>query len=317
MRPLLSLLSPGGSDGRLSVLIFHRVLAQPDPLFPGEVDVARFDDICAWLADWFAVLPLDDAVRRWRNGELPRRAAAITFDDGYADNHDLALPILQRHGLAATFFIATAYLDGGIMWNDQVIDALRHTRRPRMDLSDVDGLQGLVVELDSVAARRTAIGRVLQAIKYMAVDQRSAAVERICRLAGAATPRGEMMSSSQILALHRAGMQIGAHTVTHPILAGLDATAARAEMLQGRQQLEFLLQDRIGLFAYPNGRPGVDYSAETSALARDVGFDAALTTAWGASGCATDPFQMPRFTPWDRSGLGFGMRLAKNLWQSR
>ncbi len=317
MRSLLSLLSPGGSAGRLSVLIFHRVLAQPDPLFPDEVDVARFDDVCAWLADWFTVLPLDDAVRRWRDGELPRRAAAITFDDGYADNHDLALPILQRHGLTATFFIATAYLDGGIMWNDQVIDALRHTGGPRLDLGDIDGLQGLVFELDSVAARRSAIGRVLQAIKYMAVDQRSAAVGRVCRLAGAATPRGQMMSSSQIRALHRAGMQIGAHTVNHPILAGLDAAAARAEMLQGRQQLESLLQDRIGLFAYPNGRPGVDYSDETAALARDLGFDAALTTAWGASGGATDPFQMPRFTPWDRSRWGFGMRLAKNLWQSR
>ena len=151
----------------------------------------------------------------------------------------------------------------------------------------------------------------------MAVDQRSAAVGRVCRLAGAATPRGQMMSSSQIRALHRAGMQIGAHTVNHPILAGLDAAAARAEMLQGRQQLESLLQDRIGLFAYPNGRPGVDYSDETAALARDLGFDAALTTAWGASGGATDPFQMPRFTPWDRSRWGFGMRLAKNLWQSR
>ena len=317
MRSLLSLLSPGGSAGRLSVLIFHRVLAQPDPLFPDEVDVARFDDVCAWLADWFTVLPLDDAVRRWRDGELPRRAAAITFDDGYADNHDLALPILQRHGLTATFFIATAYLDGGIMWNDQVIDALRHTGGPRLDLGDIDGLQGLVFELDSVAARRSAIGRVLQAIKYMAVDQRSAAVGRVCRLAGAATPRGQMMSSSQIRALHRAGMQIGAHTVNHPILAGLDAAAARAEMLQGRQQLESLLQDRIGLFAYPNGRPGVDYSDETAALARDLGFDDALTTAWGASGGATDPFQMPRFTPWDRSRWGFGMRLAKNLWQSR
>ena len=70
----------------MSILVFHRVLALPDPLFPGEVDAVRFNRICSWLADWFQVLPLDQAVRHLRAGSLPARALAITFDDGYADN---------------------------------------------------------------------------------------------------------------------------------------------------------------------------------------------------------------------------------------
>lgn len=317
MRPLLSMLSPGGLDGRLSVLIFHRVLAQPDPLFPGELDLVRFDAICAWLKAWFNVLPLDDAVRRWRDRTLPSRAAAITFDDGYADNHDLALPILRHHGLTATFFIATGYLDGGVMWNDEVINALRNTRRSSLDLRGIGGLEAGVVALGNDAARRSAIAAILRAVKHMTADGRRAAVAEVCERADATAFRGEMMSSPQVLALHRAGMQIGAHTVTHPILAGLDAAAARAEMQRSRSQLESLLLDRVGLFAYPNGRPDVDYSGQTVALARELGFDAALTTAWGAAGRATDPFQMPRFTPWDPGRLGFGLRLARNLWQSR
>jgi len=317
MRPLLSMLSPGGLEGRLSILIFHRVLAQPDPLFPGELDVVRFDKICAWLTAWFNVLPLDDAVRRWRDRTLPSRAAAITFDDGYADNHDLALPILRHHGLTATFFIATGYLDGGVMWNDEVINALRNTRRSSVDLRDIEGLAAGVVVLGSDAARRNAISEVLQAIKHMTADGRRAAVAEVCERADATAYRGEMMSSPQVQALHRAGMQVGAHTVTHPILAGLDAVAARSEMQRSRSQLESLLQDRVGLFAYPNGRPGLDYSVETVALARELGFDAALTTSWGATGRATDPFQMPRFTPWDQGRWSFGLRLARNLWPSR
>jgi len=311
------MLSPGGLDGRLSVLIFHRVLAQPDPLFPGELDLVRFDAICAWLKAWFNVLPLDDAVRRWRDRTLPSRAAAITFDDGYADNHDLALPILRHHGLTATFFIATGYLDGGVMWNDEVINALRNTRRSSLDLRGIGGLEAGVVALGNDAARRSAIAAILRAVKHMTADGRRAAVAEVCERADATAFRGEMMSSPQVLALHRAGMQIGAHTVTHPILAGLDAAAARAEMQRSRSQLESLLLDRVGLFAYPNGRPDVDYSGQTVALARELGFDAALTTAWGAAGRATDPFQMPRFTPWDPGRLGFGLRLARNLWQSR
>ncbi|HEY8876670.1 MAG TPA: polysaccharide deacetylase family protein, partial [Roseateles sp.] len=74
MKSLLGLGSPGGARGRLSVLIFHRVLREPDPLFPDEVDAARFDEILGWLKSWFHVLPLDKAVRRLQAGDLPPRA---------------------------------------------------------------------------------------------------------------------------------------------------------------------------------------------------------------------------------------------------
>ena len=73
-RGLLSGLSPAGAGARLSTLIFHRVLPAPDPLAPGEIDVVAFDQICAWVAAWFQVLPLDQAVERLKRDDLPARA---------------------------------------------------------------------------------------------------------------------------------------------------------------------------------------------------------------------------------------------------
>ena len=105
----------------LSILIYHRVVAQPDPLFPDVVTAEEFDLQMAALTRWFTVLPLGRAVERLRNGTLPVRAACVTFDDGYADNALSALPILLKHGVKATFFVATRFLDGGSMWNDTVI----------------------------------------------------------------------------------------------------------------------------------------------------------------------------------------------------
>ena len=113
LKVVTSWMSPAGPNARLSILIFHRVLSARDPLVPEEIDAPRFDQICRWLKASFNVLPLDAAVASLKAGTLPQRAACITFDDGYADNFRVAMPILQQQGLTATFFIATGFLDGG------------------------------------------------------------------------------------------------------------------------------------------------------------------------------------------------------------
>jgi len=313
MKLLFSALARGG-PGPLTTLIFHRVTPEPDVLFPGEVDAASFDRICGWLARWFHVLPLDTAVQQLRAGTLPARAACVTFDDGYADNHDQALPILQKHGLTATFFIATGYLGGGRMFNDSVVETVRHAAGSTLDLRalGVDGLGTLYI--GNHDARRAAIGAILQAIKYRPVAAREGLTQKLQSLAGVATlPDDLMMQPEQVRALHRAGMQVGAHTVSHPILARLDDDAARSELTASRSRLQDLLGAPVSLFAYPNGKPHEDYSAATVRLARQAGFDAAVSTAWGAADRDTDCFQLPRFTPWDRTCGRFGLRLARNL----
>jgi peptidoglycan/xylan/chitin deacetylase (PgdA/CDA1 family) len=310
IRALASLVSPAGRHARLSVLIFHRVLPEPDPLFPGEVDVRQFDRMLAWLKVWFNVLPLGEAVQRLSAGALPARAASITFDDGYADNHDVALPLLARHRLPATFFVATGFLDGGRMWNDTVIEAFRRSTRDVVDLSSLALGRH---RLDGWAARRRAIEAVIRQTKYLPAARRLELTEELAVRVGVRPRDDLMMSSDQVRALRRAGMQIGAHTVTHPILARLDPAATTEEIVAGRRTLESLLGERVGLFAYPNGRAGTDYRPEHPRLVEQLGFDAALTTDWGAADAATDRFRIPRFTPWDRHRVAFGLRLMRNL----
>lgn len=310
MRRAFAVMSPAGRRARLSVVVFHRVHAEGDPLLPDEPDARRFDDVCRWLKTWFCVLPLDQAARQLRLGTLPERALSITFDDGYADNHDVALPILQRHGLTATFFIATGFLDGGCMFNDHVIEAVRHTRREVVD--PVGGAQE-PLSLRTLQDRRAAIPRLLHALKYLPPAQRQAAVARLGEALGVPPPCAPMMRSHQVRALRRAGMQIGAHTVTHPILAGLDRAIVVQEIEDSRRTLQHLTGAPVTTFAYPNGRPGTDYSPQNVEIVRQLGFTAAVTTAWGSARADSDPFQIPRFTPWDRSRLRFGARLLTNL----
>ncbi|HEY9106421.1 MAG TPA: polysaccharide deacetylase family protein [Roseateles sp.] len=317
MKPLFSLLSPAGQRARLTVLIFHRVLREPDPLFPDEVDAARFDELLGWVRAWFNVLPLDTAIQRLRDGELPARAAALSFDDGYADNHDVALPLLRKHGLPCSFFIATGFLNGGRMWNDTLIESVRHSGLAVLDLRGLVDGHGVDLgqhALGDVASRRAALGRLVERVKYLPPEPRVACVQAIAARAEVTPPDDLMMTSGQVRALRAAGMQIGAHTVNHPILAKVDERQAGDEIGRSRDALQAMLGEKVGLFAYPNGRPGTDYLPEVHpGIVRELGFEAAVSTRWAAARRGDDVFQIPRFTPWDRSRLKFGLRLARQL----
>lgn len=310
-----SALSPAGPRGRLSILIFHRVLPAADPLFPGEITQPQFDAICTWLRQWFNVLPLDLAAARLQEGTLPSRALCITFDDGYADNHDVALPVLQRHGLCATFFVATGFLDGGRMWNDTLIECVRRAAGPTLDLAGTPAAGLGSLPLGSIAQRQVAIARAIGAAKYLPPPERDAWVDAFAARTGAALPDDLMMRSSQVRQLHQAGMQIGGHTVGHPILARLAVADITHEIAEGRRQLQDIVAEPVTLFAYPNGKPGEDYDDRAVQAVREQGFKVAVSTTWGTSDRRSDPLQLPRFTPWDRQRARFGLRLARMLAQ--
>ena len=296
-------------NASLSVLAYHRVLPAPDPMREGVPSVEEFERRMRWVASNFEVMPLGEAVRALRANRLPKRALSITFDDGYADNHDLALPVLRQVGLPATFFIATGFLDGGYMFNDVVIEALRHAQGPHFDLSDL-GYGRLPVTTQN--ERRQAADAILKQLKYEMPRQRHAVAIEIGTRAKAVVPSRLMMTNKDVKALYDAGMEIGAHTVTHPILARMSLDRVRQELTDCRRQLEQITGGPVRLFAYPNGRPGRDYRREHATLARELGFEAAVTTAPGAARPGDDFYQIPRFTPWDRPNWRFGLRLVRN-----
>ena len=296
------------SAPRISILIFHRVHARSDPLFPQELTAARFGAICRSLKSAFNVLTLGDALAQLAAGTLPPRALVITFDDGYADNAEVAMPILLRYELRATFFVATGFLDGGRMFNDTVIECLRSTSLDEVDLLPFDlGRR----PLRSVGQRRAVIDELLPKLKHLALEARRTALQCLLEVAGQPTlASGLMMRSAQVQELVRAGMEIGGHTVNHPILHVLSDEDAKWEIAQGRDRLEQLVQAPVSCFAYPNGRPGKDYGPRDAALVRRLGFKGAVSTAAGVVRADSDQFQLPRFTPWDTDTSRWLARLA-------
>ncbi|MES2116724.1 MAG: polysaccharide deacetylase family protein [Pseudomonadota bacterium] len=293
---------------RLSILMYHRVLARHDPLQPDLPDVHQFERHMRLLARCFHVLPLHEAAWRLREGTLPPRAACLTFDDGYADNVELALPVLRRQGLSACFFISTGYLGGGRMWNDSVIAHVRHAPGPLLDLHHLGLGRHAVHDWPHKIA---VLEHLLQRLKYLPQGERQAIADQ---LAPPVAP-GLMMTPAQLQLLHRAGMEVGAHTVRHPILATLEAPAARHEIGAGKAALEQLIDASVRCFAYPNGRPGQDYDRRHVRMVAELGFEAAVSTQAAAAHHGSDPLQLPRFTPWEAAPWRFGLRLLHSRWR--
>lgn len=298
--------------GRLSILIYHRVLTQRDPLFPGQADASMFDRQLRLLKRFFWVIPLLEATRRLRDGTLPPRAACITFDDGYADNAEVALPLLLQHGLPACFFITSGYLDGGQMWNDSIIEAVRNAPGDMLDLSGFN-LDQAYFPIGTPKLRRQAIAALLANIKYLPFEQRETIAAKL--RGKMEKPTELMMKSHHVAMLHRVGMEIGAHTASHPILTTLSERAACANVAEGKRHLESIIKKSVNLFAYPNGIHGLDYGERDVGIVKMLGFKAAVATNWGVCRQGSDIFRLPRFTPWDRNPQRFLLRLWQNLFR--
>jgi len=300
------LLSPAGDRGALAVLIYHRVLGAPDPILHDEIDRSIFEQHMQMMASEFNVLPLGKACARLASGTLPSRALSVTFDDGYADNEQVALPVLNRLGLQATFFISTGFAEGGLMFNDAIFEAVRAAPTGVHDLSRL-GLG--MIDLGAALSRRAAAERLIDALKYRPLVRRRELVEEVTATLRSALPPRLMMTPAQIVHLHESGMEIGAHTVNHPILTSLSDRDARAEIVTSKRMLEEMTGSPITLFAYPNGKPGQDYGLQHVRLVKEAGFAAAVSTVLGICHGRSDPFQLPRIGPWERDPRRLAARL--------
>lgn len=275
---------------------------------PGTTTADSFRWQMKLVQRYFTPMSLPEALHRMREGILPPNTACVTFDDGYADNAAVAFPIMKEYGIPLTVFVASGYLDGGRMWNDSIIESLRCTPAGDLNLSSL-GLP--VYQVDDPESRRLAAYNIIDRAKYLDQSHRQEVVDCLASQVDS-LPDDLMLTSNQLQYLVKQGVEIGGHTVTHPILARLKAHEAKSEIEEGRARLQELTGQSVRLFAYPNGKHGVDYTQEHVRLVEAAGFEAAVSTDWGTSTKRTNRFQLPRFTPWDKTPAKYLLRLLLN-----
>jgi peptidoglycan/xylan/chitin deacetylase (PgdA/CDA1 family) len=291
------------------ILQYHRTNDQKDQIFSG-VPVKVFEKQMEGLSRYYNVYPLEELVERAIRKEIPPRAVAITFDDGYRDTYDNAFPILKQFNLPATIFLTTGAIESQTpLWHDRVFCAFEETHAPVASIGGKQYPLGTVEEKDSAVF---AFRRYLRDYEYKRWD---GLIEQLCTDLGVAWANGQRnaqkLSWSQIEEMSKYDITIGAHTVTHPILTNLALSEAMDEVLTSKKTIEKKLGLSVRLFAYPNGNRG-DFNEPIKHALKEAGFLCAVTILWGSNDSRTDPFELRRVGMWDRDPLISAMKLG---WQ--
>lgn len=305
---------------RLTIATLHRVLPEEAirdyPLPQIAVSVAELEWLAAFFLAHFTCDTLSGAHRRWSAGERPARPfLALTFDDGQADNARHAAPVLARAGLPATFFVPVeAVSRDEPLWHDRLaFAALRLLER------DASGTRRLLASagaaVDDGPPPRAAAQAVARS-KRLGEPERRALVERLEVAAGGVVrpPWDGMMRWDEVRALAAAGNEIGSHSVTHPLLPGLDDADLRREVAGSRVRIEEEIRAPCAAFCYPNG----DCDPRVVGAVRDAGYRLAVVTAWGPNRPGADPLRLTRCdlqggTSRDAAGRLSAPRLALRL----
>lgn len=278
---LLAGLERSWGDDRITVLAYHRI-GDPvgfeffEPVIsaaPG--DFARQMDI---VNERFNAVTLTDFLA-WVDGKssLPPNPALITFDDGYRDNLEAALPVLRERGLPAVLFLATDHIGRSqpFFW-DSAAYAFRHSDHREADLPIVGPRSWESPDLMCAewieAAKRQPQARTLEATQQLH--------ETLDTTMPDSAYAGEILTWDEVRAMAQHGFEFGSHTLTHPILTGLSPAEARRELAESRGRIEAELDQPVRSLAYPNGTPA-DFDPGIEAMAKACGYTVAFTLVPG------------------------------------
>jgi peptidoglycan/xylan/chitin deacetylase (PgdA/CDA1 family) len=293
-------LAARGTQPSAAILMYHSVMEDPRSELQTLGGIIHSKEVFSkqmeLLAREYVPISLDDLLRAVVEGKSLRpRSVVVTFDDGYSDNHEMAMPILNRVGVPSTFYITVDCVEGGklpwpsrlryafftsgeVSWNDINKDW------PLTNPGERDSAFLYACDLCAKLAGEAQEKFVHQVEDDLAIDPFPSS-------------RNLMMSWDQVRDLAKNGHIVGSHTLTHPNMAYVDAEAAKAELGQSKQRLEAVLGAPVVHFSYPCPALVPHWSESTRTLSRDVGYRTAVTTTGGAVHAGDDPLSLKRVRP--------------------
>jgi len=298
---------------KAAILMYHSIpedLHRTDPILGVCRDRASFEAHMATVARHFSPVTIQDVADFAASGRpLPPRAVAVTFDDGFADNYEVAMPILNRYGIPATIYLfVDAVANGKVPWYCRLRFAFNTTTRSEW----TDPLRDRLYQLANPKERTAALNSAWENGARLTGQVQQEFVERVEQALAVEPVTGQhgfMLTWDQARALRKAGHIIGAHTLTHPNVAQVSRSEAESEIVGSKQRIEQEMGEPIEHFSYPHPALNPQWSQQTLQITRAAGFKSAVLTTAGPVRAKDNPLALRRIsTPADLNQFVFNLQ---------
>lgn len=317
------------------VLTYHRVAAlRSDPQLLA-VSPEHFAAHLQVLAERYRVLPLQELVAALGCGRVQDKTVAVTFDDGYADNLENAMPLLEQAGVPATVFVGSGQLGGPEYWWDELERVVLLGGQPPEFLqivlpsgtfsesattsghaetaeSDLDSAWD-VLRPPGTRSQRLYV-ELCDFLRSLGHSEREMALEQIRSAFGTplrVRPTHRTLSPEEVRMLDASAViDVGAHSFHHDELAMRSMAEQTRAIVDDKAFLEEVCGHSVHMFSYPYGESG-SFSDETVSIVKQAGFLGACANYPAPVKSRTDPFRIPRYVVRDWTGAEFGEHLAR------
>jgi peptidoglycan/xylan/chitin deacetylase (PgdA/CDA1 family) len=288
------------------ILAYHSVRDDPERdsnwIAPGITHATKvFARHMELVARKFHPVSLED-VLLFVKGEkvLPPRAVAVTFDDGYLDNLEVAVPVLSRFGISAAFYLTVGMIgQRDAPWFCRIRHAFMTTSCAKWDSSLYDGsLARISRDISSPPARDAALLAaydICSPLVDQAQEEAVRTIENELQVRKGFPEHRLMMTWDEAKALRKAGHVVGSHTLTHPNVAHVaHREAQRAELVESKSRMEKNLGEPVVHFSYPHPALNPQWNQQTLEITREAGYSTALTTTKAPVAIGTNPLLLTR-----------------------
>jgi peptidoglycan/xylan/chitin deacetylase (PgdA/CDA1 family) len=269
------------SAGMARILMYHNFCG-PGCKEPGTLDVAATRAQFDYLSRHFRVVPLLEIVEQLGSAKgLDRHCVALTIDDGRHNCYEFLFPLLKEYGFPATFYVVSSFIRGeDWIWTDKVVWLSEQSRRPeQLNRGNLDGL--------------------FLTLNRMRPEARNEQIQAMATGAGIKIPRQAPAkyapcSWGELREMADSGLvDIGSHTMTHPILSSITDEESWKELTESRRQIEDGMGTKVASFCVPNGMTG-DYRLAQLRQVADAGYVCGVLASFGLVGNDADPYRLPR-----------------------
>ena len=298
------------SPGAL-VLGYHRVADTPRDPYSLCVTPDNFAEQLAVIRQVMDPVSLSDVVSGMRNGTTLRRAVAITFDDGYVDNLRSAAPLLEKYGVPATVFVVASKRGRGFWWDELARIIYSASELPDELALIIKGRQfhRSIQQSGTRGTRDRLIADLYRLLRPLPPQEREDSITQLGDWAGVpfdpemSEPSTRTMLPDELVKLASSELlEVGSHSLTHPILSAIPSESVQVEVRRSKSQLEAIIGRPVSKFSYPDGAMSRAVQAEVMS----AGYMCACSSQPGLAGSHSRLFGLPRIWPLNRNGEQFG-----------